>query len=216
MYKLLVNNSSANSQTFFFYQKAPTCGAANSPVVSCSLGTNELGSGAQWIIEIGREIHAAVEAPDPVIHPGPTSLIVASTTIVKQLVQVTDHDTEAMNYTKMSINPLGLSLPINKSDIPLGNFRVWIPSYVPTDLYYFKVGAAETNVLGEDFMSWYIKAPPAVNVDFQPDPIYYVSVGFVSQGKPAPSPGDIPTAACNFNNADVISAVYHENGSWSV
>jgi len=214
MPKLLVNNSSTNSQKFFFYQKAPKCSAANSPVVSCSLGTNDVGPGAQWNVGIEREIHAAVEAPDPIIHP--RQLAVTSTTIVKQLVQVTDHDTEAKNYTKMSINPLALSLPINKNDIPLGNFRVWIPSYVPTDLYYFKVGSAETNVLGEDFLSWYIKAPPAVNVDFQPDPTYYVSVGCVSQGEPAPPPGDNPTAVCDFKNANIISAVYNVDGSWSV
>jgi hypothetical protein len=179
---------------------------------------NDLGSGAQWNIEIEREIHAAVEAPDPIIHPKPTPgpLVVTSTTIVKQLVQVTDHDTEALNYTKMSINPLALSLPINENDIPPGNFRVWIPSYVPTDLYYFKVGSAETNVLGEDFLSWYIKAPPAVNVDFEPDPVYYVSVGFAPQGKPAPSPGGIPTATCDFKNANIISAIYNVDGSWSV
>jgi hypothetical protein len=209
-YVLLVNNHSTEIEQFFFYQKAPKSSVAG-PVSCCSLGTNNVSPNAQWKCQIDRDIYAATEGRDPMIN------FVATTTIVKQPVQVTNTDATAPNYTKMSINPLALSLPINANDIPRGNFRVWIPSYVPTSQYYFNVGSSETSEFGEDFLKWYVRAPPAQNVDFEPEAIYYVSIGTVPQGKPVSSPGGAPLARCVFgDNIGVISATYNVDGTWCV
>jgi hypothetical protein len=216
-YVLLVNNHSTGNEQFFCYQEAPKCSSTVSTVVCCSLGTNNVSPNAQWKCEIDRDVYAAAEGRDPIPILVPGQILVTTTTIVKQRVQVSNSDPAAKNYTKMSINPLALSEPINQSDIPPGSFRVWIPSYVPTSQYYFNVGSPETNELGEDFLKWYITAPPAQNVDFQPEPIYYVSIGAVPQGKPIPSSGGTSLARCAFgNNISVISATYTADGSWCV
>jgi hypothetical protein len=175
------------------------------------LGTNNLSPNAQWKCEIDRDVYAAAEGRD-LIH-----VLLTTTTVVKQRVEVSNADTSAKDYTTMSINPLALSESINGSDIPLGNFRISIPHYKPTSEYYFNVGSSETNELGEDFLKWYITAPPAQNVDFLPEPTYYVSIGAVPQGTPVSSSGGTPVATCTFgDNINVISATYTADGSWCV
>lgn len=209
-YVILVNNGSSSQQPFWIVQKPAECSVSTARVVSCSLGTNLLSPGAHWRCVIDGTVYAGAEGPATTS----VSLTVVNRTFVCRPVL---SGQPVANATILSFDPLALSTPANKPEVPDGSFCIAVPSFTPSSRVDYRIGGAQTDESGMDFLSYFTAPPPRQNVSFTPAPVFYVSVGSFRQGEPVALPPGPSYATCDFrSDLGPIVTTYNSDGSWTV
>lgn len=224
--QILVRNMSANAQYFFVFQKqAAFATAPTSAIGSSSLGCQQVGNysatGAQISFRLDAQIYAgaiSTMAPLPpsqfiaLIAVTPSRAAVSSSSASQP---VTIAGSQPMNFTTMSINPLGLSAASANTNVKEGTFGVAVPSYTPLSPPELYCGVAVTTADGSVVLSSYVAPAPSQTLSCAPQPIYYVKLGYQPTGSLI-TYDTSNSAECNFSTgATSITVTYNSDGTFS-
>lgn len=224
--QILVRNSSANPQYFYlFQQQAGFAFMPSSSVGSSSLGCQQIGNysatGAQICFRFETQIYAgAISTMDPVPPTALVLLITVSPTFAMDTSSTTSQPVtltgaQPMNFTTMSINPLGLSKATNDAAQQSGTFAVAVPVYAPTQPPELYCGVAVTTSDGSVVLSSYVAPNPNQTLTCTPHPVYYVKVGYQPTGSVV-NYNTSNAARCDFSTGQTsITVTYNADGSFT-
>lgn len=224
--QILVRNMSANPQYFYlFQQQAGFSSMSPAMISSSSLGCQEIGNynatGAQICFRLDSQVYAgAISTMEPVPPTDMIAMISLSPSLVMETSSsssqpVTLTGTQPMNFTTMSINPLGLSQATNNSSVQSGSFAVDVPSYIPTLPPKLYCGVAVTSSDGRVVLSSYVAPNPNQTLTCTPRPIYYVKIGYQSTGSVV-TYDTTNTAKCDFSTGlTSMTVIYNADGTFT-
>lgn len=222
-YTIIVQNMSASTQYFFVFQQQATFtpAVASSSIYSCTLGCQAVGNydstGAVINFQMGAEIYAGAISTAPPPSPSECEAMVAtaSTDVVRSIQLATSSSSSALDCTTLTINPLGMSSPVNQSGIATGAFAVKVPSYTPAPSPELYCGLATINGDGTVLLSSYIAPTPNATMSCKPAQIFYVAIGYEEEGSVIAY--DTSNAACcDFTTGyTLITVTYNPDGTFS-
>lgn len=230
-YKIIVRNLSQTTQYFYVFQKQATFDPPTG--ITCiycsSLGCQNVGnygsSGAQIVFGLDRQVYAGAVSTAPPVPPSQSAaantlrtsrLLVSTTTTARSIALTTGTggDTPA-NFTDLTLNPLGLSVPTYQSGIMVGAFAVRVPSYTPAPFPQLFCGVAALNADQVIILSSFVAPIPSVTVSCAPEQIFFVKTGYQPAGNNiAYDEGN--AARCDFTPGfATITATYNANGTFT-
>lgn len=230
-YQIIVQNLSSQPADFYAFQDQATFQNAGSPASiksSCLAGSSlapHATSGSQLKFSFDKQVYAGaigIGANEAVTRFNArisldTTESVGIQTSAAQPISLTPLEAgqKADNYSTMSLNPLGLSTPIEKQGLPDGYFGVEIPVYTPSPTPELFCGCATINQNGTIVLSSFVSPHPNSQLYCAPVAKYFVKVGDFEVG--AVVPYDTSHAAtCDFTlGYQVIKVVYNPDGTFT-
>ncbi|MDG5494189.1 hypothetical protein [Niveispirillum sp. BGYR6] len=213
-----VTNNSPTQQNMFFFQQ-PSIYVGGSKVYSNSIFTSPLSpsasSGAVLTFQILLQHYAAVQqqvSPPIVGQPSGYSSAIQAIDLAPA-----DGGAPTLDTTYMTVNPLGLSPPVNSSGPQPGTFRIVTPSYDPI-LAKYNAGSGVRTSTGGVILSNFVTAEPGKNLDCQPILKFYVQTGTYTPGSVMNfTQSSINAALCDATSGfTTFNVTYNPNGTWSV
>lgn len=213
-----VKNNTNYVQNFFFFQ-APAQYSGGPQVYSNSLYTSALGpyatTGAVLTFQLMLQYYAGVQQQTKPPAVGSPS----GSTAASQAIGLTPASggPATNNFTQMSVNPLGLSVPTPSTAPQPGSFRIATPPY-NSSLQNYNAGSAVLNVDSSITLSNFVTAQPQSNIDCQPVLQFYVATGTYTPGTVMNFTQSSQGAAlCDATSGfGTFSVVYNPDGSWAV
>lgn len=216
---LNVKNCQPETQDFYVFRE-PAIFASGGQVYSNSLFSQSLGNfdatGDLLALLINPQYLAGIQSADGMPEVGSPSGFALATCPIDFAISSSD----SLDWTTAKAIPLGLTPPVNGSDIQPGAFRITTPSFTAPPCY--NVGLADSvndadGVNKEVVLSSFVLADPIDNIDCIPILKYYIQIGSYA-------PGDVidfiqaSTAACmaDFSGGySVYTISLLANGQWS-
>lgn len=175
-----VKNLEAQTQNFYFFQELATYPGGGQAYSNCLLSQplgNYDATGATLTFQVNLQYYAGFQqANTPPVIGSPSGYATAGRAI--DLAEPGGSGSPN-DWTTATISPLGLSTPINSSDVEPGAFRISTPSFT-TPPYYNAGLMVEVN--GGLVLSNFVQADPLSNTDCQPIQKYYVQTGSYTEG----------------------------------
>jgi hypothetical protein len=97
-----------------------------------------------------------------------------------------EHFDQCERYHRNVHNPIALTPPVFNSNVPVGAFRIVVPSYDSNSETYY-VGTGLQSQSGLVILTTYIVANPNTQVDVTPTTTFYVAIGNYKTGQQIPS-----------------------------
>jgi hypothetical protein len=229
-YQIIVRNLSQAAQYFHVFQKQATFQppVATGSISSCSLGCQNVGnynsSGAQIVFSLDKQIYAgaiSTAAPPPPLQANAssgTSLLLVSTTVTKQKISITTNtgSNPPANFTELTLNPLGLSVPAYQAGISVGAFAINVPPYTPKPFPELFCGLAALNANQTVIFSSFIAPAPNATMSCTPAQVFFVKTGYQPAGSII-AYDESNSARCDFTPGyNTITATYNSDGTFSV
>lgn len=229
-YRIIVRNFSSTTQHFHLFQKAASFHSSLTinPVLSSSLGCQAVGNhestGAEISFELSRQIYAGAISVAPAVPLSQSMklstdrmprLPVNSTRAVRQIELTSVKSDNALNCTTLTLDPLGMSQPVNHAGIPVGGFGATVPSYDPAPIPALYWGVAALNSHGDIVLSSCINPQPNSTIACVPEQIFFVKTGFRPDGDVL-FYDESNSARCDFTTGFTrITVNYNADGTFS-
>ncbi|KAA1182486.1 hypothetical protein FP026_10455 [Rhizobium tropici] len=210
---IYVKNLEPQTQNFYFFQQLATY-TGGGQAYSNSLFSQSLGNydatGATLTFQVHLQCYAGIQQTNtPPVIGSPSGYASAS-----RAIDLAPSGSGSPNdWTTATFSPLGLSTPINSSDVEPGAFRISTPGF--TTPPYYNVGST-VEVNGGLVLSNFVQANPLSNTDCQPILKYYVQTGSYTEGTVI----DFTQSAVNAALADFSTGyttcmvTLNANGTW--
>ncbi|MGE7418243.1 hypothetical protein [Methylobacterium tarhaniae] len=231
-FTVLVRNASQTKNYFYIFQKISSFSTGSPADVTCScLGCAQIGnytdSGSQIEFRLDAQIYAGAistaqttwKSPVRTLRRSATLNISTTSSAVQPIALTTQpNDSISLNYTVMSLNPLGLSRPQNAPEVSTGSFGIQVPPYTPLPTPFLFCGNAATLKSGTVILSSFISAPQNQLLCCTPQSIYFVKVGEQPEGSPVHYDTTASTCAtCDFTTGNsTIIVQYNVDGTFSI
>ncbi|HTU11879.1 MAG TPA: hypothetical protein VMG08_13390 [Allosphingosinicella sp.] len=208
-----VRNMERNQGFYFFQQPSIYTGGAQ--VFSNSLFSSQLGNfnddASVLTFQVNMQFYAGIQEG----HSSPQVGQSSGFSSASRPIDLAPASGTANDWTKASVDPLGLSVPVPGPGVQAGAFRITTPSYAPPASY--NVGSAVA-ANGGIVLSNFVVSEPTENTDCQPILKYYVQTGEYTRGTVMDFTQSSATAAlCDFTGGyTIMDVMLNADGTWDV